>query len=225
MQWILCSMIECSGFHAAWLNAVDFMQHGPKHPDWMQWSPWSIIECRVFHELWHNGSRLYAVESMQCDECMDSRQPGKMHPDWTQCIQCIVAKWIPIQCSGFYEAWPNWSQLNAVDSMHHGAMDPNWMQWNRCSVIECSVFHAAWRNGTQLNARILCSITECSGFKKQDWMQWILCSMAQSIPMECSGFHALWLNAVNCMQRGKMHPDWMQWIPSSVIKCSRFHTA
>jgi hypothetical protein len=33
MQWILCSMIECSGFHAAYLKAVDFMQHGPKHPD------------------------------------------------------------------------------------------------------------------------------------------------------------------------------------------------
>ena len=78
MQWILCSMIECSGFHAAWLNAVCFMQHGPKHPDWMQWIPCNIIECRAFHALWHNGSRLYAVESMQ----------------WGKCI--------PIKCSGVY---------------------------------------------------------------------------------------------------------------------------
>ena len=32
-QWIICSMIECSRFHAASLNEVDFMRHGPKHPD------------------------------------------------------------------------------------------------------------------------------------------------------------------------------------------------
>ena len=38
-----------------------------------------LIECRGFHALWRNG--LYAVESMQRDECMDSMQPGKMHPD------------------------------------------------------------------------------------------------------------------------------------------------
>ena len=102
-------------------------------------------------------------------------------------------------------------------------MHPDWMQFIPYSVIECSVFHVVLRNGTQLNARILCSITECSGFKKQDWMQWILCSMSQSIPIECSGFHALWLNAVNSMQRGKMNPDWMQWIPWSVIECTVFH--
>ena len=42
MQWIPCSVIECSGFQAAWrrngtlLNAVDFMQH-----DWMQCTPCS----------------------------------------------------------------------------------------------------------------------------------------------------------------------------------------
>ena len=40
-----------------------------------------------------------------------------------------------------------------------------------------------------------------------DWMQWILSSMAQNIPIEYSGFPAAWLNAVYSMQRGKMHPD------------------
>ena len=162
MQWILCSMMECSGFYAAWpkasrLNAVDYMQH-----------------------------------------------------HWMQRIPCIVAQWIPIVCSGVDAARPKPSWLNAVDSMH--------CDWLQC--IPCSV-----RKWIPIECKDLCSITECSGFKKQDWMQWILCSMAQSIPIECSGFHALWLNAVNCMQRGKMHPDWMQWIPCSVIKCSRFHTA
>jgi hypothetical protein len=38
-------------------------------------------------------------------------------------------------------------------------------------------------------------------------MQWILCSMAQSIPIEGSAFHAASLNAVDSMQHGKMHPD------------------
>ena len=113
-----------SGFHAAWLNAVDFMQHGPKHPDWMQWITCSVIECRGILALWRNGSRLYAVESMQCDECMDSRQPGKMHPDWIQWIPCSV-----IECSGFHAAW-----LNAVDSMQPGKMHPDWMQRIPCIV-------------------------------------------------------------------------------------------
>ena len=54
---------------------------------------------------------------------VDSMQHGKMHPDGTQCIPCSVAKWIPIECSGFHAAWPNGSRENAVDSMQCGAMD------------------------------------------------------------------------------------------------------
>ena len=54
----------------------------------------SVIECRRFNAFWRNGSRLYAVESMQ---------RGKMHL---------------IECSGFYAAWPKESRWNAVDFMH-----------------------------------------------------------------------------------------------------------
>src|SRR5512135_1478391 len=91
-QWI---PIVCSGVHAAKpnasrLNAVDFMQHGPKHPDGMQWIPCSVVECRGFHALWRNGSRLYAVESMQ---------HGSKHPDGMQWIPCIV-----IECSVIHAA-------------------------------------------------------------------------------------------------------------------------
>ena len=156
---VKCFPIECSGFHAAWLNAVDsmqgalmepywmqrfflqhdsmqwsphsmtacsgFMQHGPKLPDSMQWIPFSVIECRVFHALWRNGSRLYAVESMQRGQI------------------------IPIECCGLYGAWPKSSRFNAVDSMQR-----DWLQCNPCSVvkcipIECSGFHAAWLNAVE----------------------------------------------------------------------------
>src|SRR5512134_3468218 len=105
-QWF---QIVCSGVHparpnASRLNAVDFMQHGPKHPDGMQWIPCSVIECRGFHALWRNGSRFYAVESMHCDSM--------------QCNPCTVVKCIPIECSGFHAA-----SLNAEDSLHFGAME------------------------------------------------------------------------------------------------------
>ena len=140
MQWNLLSMaqsilIECSGFHAAWsvgtlLNAVDFMQHGPKHPDWMQWTPcsvvkWIPIECSGFHEAWLN-----ALYSMKCEV---------MEPYWMQCILCSL-----IECSGFNGAW-----LNAVDFMQHGPKHPDWMQRIPCIVaqwipIVCSGVHAAW---------------------------------------------------------------------------------
>ena len=169
MQWNLLSMaqsilIECSGFHAAWsvgtlLNAVDFMQHGPKHPDWVHWIQWSIIECRGFHALCCNWSLLYAVESME---------RGQMHPNWMHWIICSMAQSIPIECSGFHAAWliagnpcivaqwilivcsgvhaarPKASRLNAVDFMRHGPKHPDWMQWIPCIVIECSELHAAW---------------------------------------------------------------------------------
>ena len=149
--------IECSGLHAAWLksyrlnavdsmqrdwmqwipctvkngtllNAVDFMQHGPKHPDWMQWIPCSVIEWRGFHALWCNGSRLYTVDSMQW---------GPMHPDWMQCVLCSMAKSIPIECSWFHALG-----LNAVYCMHC-----DWIQITPCSVVkcipsECSELHA-----------------------------------------------------------------------------------
>ena len=164
MQWIAWSVIECRVFHSLWCNgsqlcAVESMQWGQMHLDWMQWILYSMAQT----------SRLNAVDSMQCDwmqwspcreaqcipiECRGfhaawlnavySMQRGEMHPDWTQCIPCSVAKMIPIECSGYYAAWCNGFWLNAVDSMHRGAIDPNWMQWNWCKVIECSVFHAAW---------------------------------------------------------------------------------
>ena len=210
MQWsqwseAKCIPIECTGLYAAWpkasqLNAVDSMQR-----QWMQKIP----------ALWRNGSRLYAVESMQCDECMDSRQPGKMHPDWMQWIPCSV-----IECSGFHAAW-----LNAVDSMQPGKMHPDWMQWIPCSVIECRGFHALWRNGSRFYA---VESMHC------DWMQCNPCSVVKCIP----------LNAVDFMQHGPKHPDWVsgfhavwcnwfslnalipcikaQWF---LIECTGFHAA
>ena len=93
MPWIPCSVIECRVFHAAWrngtllnavdvmqhdwmkwipaawLNAVDFLQLGPKHPDLMQWifcsmSQYIPIECSGFH-----AASLNAVDSMLVIEC------------------------------------------------------------------------------------------------------------------------------------------------------------
>ena len=77
MQWILCSMaqsipIECSGFHAASLNAEDSMHCGAMDPDCMQWSPCSEaqcipMECSGFYAAWPKASRLNAVDYMQHD--------------------------------------------------------------------------------------------------------------------------------------------------------------
>ena len=95
MQWILCSMIECSGFHAASLNAEDSMHSGAMDPDCFQWSRCSEaqsipIECSGFHALLLN-----AVYYMQ---------HGEMHP---------------VECRGF-----NAARLNAVDSMQREEMEP-----------------------------------------------------------------------------------------------------
>ena len=172
MQWNLLSMaqsilIECSGFHAAWsvgtlLNAVDFMQHGPKHPDWVHWIQWSIIECRGFHAFCCNWSLLYAVESME---------RGQMHPNWMHWIICSMAQSIPIECSGFHAA-----SMNAEDSMHCGA----------------------WLNAVYSMQR---------GPMHPDGMQWILCSMAQSIPIECSGLYAAWLQQCNPLCSSVIHAE------------------
>ena len=148
MQWIQCSLvkfipIECSGFHAVWLNAVWSMQHAEMEPYWMQW-----ILCSM-----SKASRLYAVDCM------------KRH--WMQSSPFIVVQWITIVCSGVHAARPNASRLNAVDFIQHG---PN-------------------------------------------------------IPIECRGFHAVWVNAVESMPRGPMHPDWIPWIPCSVNECIGVHAA
>ncbi len=198
MQWILCSMaqsipIECSGFHAASLNAEDSMHFGAMDPDCMQWSPCSEaqcipIECSGLYAAWPKTSRLNAVDSMQ--------------HDGMKCIPYSVKLWNIIVGSGFYAAW-----LSAVDSMKH-----DWMQWILCSMaqiipIEYSVFHEA-----SMNARIPCFVAHwilivCNGVhaarpkasrlnavdfmrhgpKHPDWMQWIPC-----IVIECSELHAAW---------------------------------
>ena len=62
MQWSPCSEaqfipIECSQFHAAFLNAEDSMHCGAMDPDCMQWILCSMAQT----------SRLNAVDSMQRD--------------------------------------------------------------------------------------------------------------------------------------------------------------
>ena len=86
--------------------------------------------------------------------------------------------------------------MNAEDSMHCGAMDPDCMQWSPCSEaqcipMECSGFYAAWPKASRLNA--------------VDYMQ-----------DDCS--RVIHYAAVKSMQSVKMHPDGMQWIPCSVKK-------
>ena len=194
------------------------MQLGVIDTNWMQWIPCIKIQCSGFNEAVWNASRVNEVESMQ--------------RDWMQLIPCSVA---------------NVSQLNAVYSMQHCAMDPDgmqrihamwpkgtwlnagdpmqhyWMQWILCRVVQCisiewSGFHAAWCNWYRWNA---VDSMQCG------WMHWIPCSSVKCIPSECSGLHAdwpngSWLNEVDSMQCGPMDPDWMQWIPCSVIECSGF---
>ena len=132
-----CSMIECRGFFAAWpkssrFNAGDFLQHVPKHPDWIRWITCSMIECSGFYAAWPKASRLNAVDSMQ--------------RHWMQKTPCIVAQWIPYVFSWVHAVRPNASRLNAVGFMQHCQKYPDWVQWIPCSVIECSGFHALWLN-------------------------------------------------------------------------------
>ena len=156
MQWIPCSMIECSGFHAVWLNAEWSMQHEEMEPYWMQWILCSMIECIGFlqHERmqWIFCSMAQSIP-IECSgfHAASSNAEYSMHC-WTMDPDCIRCHWrsesqcIPIECSGFYAAWPKASRLNAVDSMQR-----HWMQMIPCSLvkcipIECIGFHAAWLN-------------------------------------------------------------------------------
>ena len=186
MLWIPCSVIECSGFHearpnATWLNAVDFM-----HRDSVQ-----LIPCSV--NKWNPN---------ECSRFMQHNWMQWIPAGWLNAVDlCSMAKSIQIECSGFHAP-----SLNAEDSMHCGAMDPDCMQWSPCSEalcipIECRWFYAAWPKSSRLNA---------VDSMQHDWMKWILCSMANSIG----------LNAVDSMQR-----HWMQWIPCIGIKCSVIHEA
>ena len=107
-KWIT---IVCSGVHAvspnaSRLNAVDFMQHRPKHPDGLQWIPCIVIECSVLHAAWSNASRLNAEDSMQ---------RGPMDLERMQWNPCSVVQWILIERSGFDASLCNVSQLNAVE--------------------------------------------------------------------------------------------------------------
>src|SRR5512139_695393 len=89
MQWIPCSVTECSGFDAAWLNgsrlnAVDSMLRGPMDLERMQWIPcsvvqWIWIERSGFHASWRNASQLNAVNFMQHGPKGQQQQQKKPH--------------------------------------------------------------------------------------------------------------------------------------------------
>ena len=57
--------IECSGFHAASLNADDSMHCGVMDPDYMQWSPCSEAQCIPIECSGFHAASLNAVDSMQ----------------------------------------------------------------------------------------------------------------------------------------------------------------
>ena len=123
-KWIPCIKNQCCGFNAAFwngsrVNAVDSMQCGPMDPDWMEWIPWSMIECSGFNAEWCIVSRLNEVDSMQLGvididwmhgfhavwlNALYSMQHCEIHPEWMQWITCSLAKWIPMECSGFIAA-------------------------------------------------------------------------------------------------------------------------
>ena len=148
-----------------------------------------------------------------------------MHCDWMRFNPCSVVKCIPIECSELNAAW-----LNAVYNMHREEMEPYWMQWFFYTMNECRGYYGV-------------------DTMQHDWMQCILCSMAESIPIECSGFHAAWLKQCNTCSVVKwiliecsgFHAAWrnwtifnawdfiqhgrMQWIPCSMIECSGFYAA
>ena len=155
-----------------------------------------------------------------------------MQRRWMQWILWGMAQSIPIECSGFHAAWRNgtfWMQwilcsmiecsgfhaasLNAEYSMHWGAMDPDFMQWSPCSVMN------AWIPGSLVK----CIPIECSGLRAA-WLNAVdFMQHGPKLLIECSGLRVAWLNAVNSMQYGKMHPNWMQWILCIAIECSVIH--
>ena len=156
-------MIECSGLNAAWLKAVDFMQHGPKHPNWMQWITCSMaqiipIECSGLHAAWLNAVDTMHREKWNHIECSGLyaawlNAVDSMQHVWKQWILCSITQCIPIEISGFYAAWPKSSRLNV---------------WIPFIVIEFSVIHAAWSNASRLNA---------VDSMQRDWMEGRRCGV------------------------------------------------
>ena len=112
-----------------------------------------------------------------------------------QWMLCSMAQSIPIERSGFHAA-----SLNAEDSMHCGAMDPDCMQWSPCSEaqciqIECSGFYAAWPKASRLNVWIPFLVIEfsvlhaaCSNASRLNAVESMQCEEME--PIECSGFYA-----------------------------------
>ena len=144
-QWIpiVFSAVDAVRPNASRLNAVDYMQHGQKHPDWRQWIPCSMIECTGFlqHEWmqWIFCSMAPSIP-IECSgfHAASLNAVDSMHCDGMQYNPCSMVKCIPIECSGFHAAW-----MNAVESMQRGEMHPYWTQCKPCSVakripIECS---------------------------------------------------------------------------------------
>ena len=93
MQCTSCSVVkcipmECSGFHAASLNADYSMHCGAMDPDCMQWSPCSEGQCILIDCSGFNAASLNAEDSMHC--CT-------MDPDfmrWSPCSASSQHRWI-----------------------------------------------------------------------------------------------------------------------------------
>ena len=79
---------------------------------------------------------------------------GAMDPDCMQWSPCSEAQGIPIECSGLYAACSmaqnipiecsgfHAASLNADDSLHFGAMDPDGMHWSPFSEAQCIPLNA-----------------------------------------------------------------------------------
>ena len=168
----LWNIIVGSGFYAPWLSAVDSMKH-----DWMQWILCSMaqsipIEYSGFHEDSMNARIPSIVAQWIPIVCsgVDAARPkasrlnavDSMHCEWIQFTPYRLVKCIPVEWSGLHALC-----YNSVDSMQREEMEPYWMQWILCSMMECSGFNAAWPKASRLNAVDYMQ----HGPNHTDWMQ------------------------------------------------------
>ena len=165
--------IECSGFHAASLNAVDSM-----HWEWMQCNPCSVvkcipIKCSGLHAAWWNE-----VYSIQC-EVMEhySRQ-------WILCsIKSTAfnhASWNPLHSIGI-----RWATLHGIHGIHSVSiaaccMDSTASNLNTLPHAACNPLHSMTMHGIDCINR--------DAFNHAAWN-----------PLHSLGIHLAMLHVMHCV--------------------------
>ena len=209
MQWIPCSMIECSGFYAAWpngsrLNAVDSMQCGAVDSDWLQCTPCSVVKSgsiapQCMESSAFNDAAWNPLHSKGMVWAMFQKSTAFIHAAGIHCIQsCCIKSNAFNRVPFLHTAWTSLHSitLHEIHCIRSGCILPRCMDYTAFNDAAWNPLHSIGMLWALLH-KIHCIQSGCIGPRCMDSTAF---NNTAWNPLHSIGMLLAMLHKIHCIQ-------------------------